>query len=305
MDTGGGNSKLTVCRDSVQLDDGSHVMRYYFGHVKSHVHIPLPSKTIRITKTTVDHKPIFWYKGSVKYDAKFNSGIWLVDGDEDPSKILNQDRRSWMWPGCAPHGRGISISRTGNRYDGDWTDGWREGQGDMFYRHDRGIDLYTGRWEKHQKHGVGAVLSGDWGPAMKIGQATLQLPNGDVYSGKFHSEYLTGSGTVMYSNGNVFEEKETGQQTHGSWTRPVLNADQTWSTPQQLGSNVSVQRLDETGGARYISKYATTPEDLAEFKLETDELCPTAVSSILYHTWYANFIKRKRESHSKKTMTLP
>eukprot|EP01034_Spumella_vulgaris_P023033 gene23033-29223_t len=158
--------------------------------------------------------------------------------------MLPQDRFSKIWSGYLPHGTGISVSATGNRYEGEWVDGMRDGEGFMFYNNTGGRDLYTGRWEKHNKHGsgfmeicagegwtrrcngtwyrnricgsavisypCGSSLTGIWGDHMLSGQGVLELPNGDKYTGEFHCEFLTGIGKVVYSNGDTFD----GEFTH-------------------------------------------------------------------------------------------
>jgi hypothetical protein len=85
--------------------------------------------------------------------------------------------------GAPADGRGIMVFNTGQRYDGDYRNGKRNGCGTMTFDENR---RYTGQFKDDQFEGLGI-----W-----------TLENGDRYIGEFHDNKCNGVGTFILKDGS-------------------------------------------------------------------------------------------------------
>eukprot|EP00961_Rhodomonas_salina_P052093 699210-Rhodomonas_salina.3 len=88
------------------------------------------------------------------------------------------------WKGSIKVETGVIRFSNGDRYDGDWAQGAKNGKG--IYTCGNGV-CYDGRWKDDMRHGVG----------------TCKYGNGDVYSGKWNRNQKHGEGTYAFHNGCV------------------------------------------------------------------------------------------------------
>ncbi|GAA6168839.1 MORN repeat-containing protein [Sessilibacter corallicola] len=84
--------------------------------------------------------------------------------------------------GNTPHGWGIYEWTSGSRYEGEFENGKRDGQGSMDYADG---SKYKGNWKSDKKDGIG----------------TFWNPRGDRFEGKFNSGLMTNNGTCYRRNG--------------------------------------------------------------------------------------------------------
>lgn len=84
-----------------------------------------------------------------------------------------------------PHGFGTYSYVDGNRYEGQWMDGIRQGKGTWSYVNG---DIYVGDWANGHKHGFGS-----W-----------TLTNGDRYEGQFFNDARNGKGTYYFATGDLY-----------------------------------------------------------------------------------------------------
>ncbi|MAP01856.1 MAG: hypothetical protein CMD01_03455 [Flavobacteriales bacterium] len=84
---------------------------------------------------------------------------------------------------------GFGIYSWADKYEGEWTDGKRNGKGTMHWSDGT---KYQGQWKEDKRHGQGIYTygEGEW--------------EGDVYSGEFKNDIFSGQGTYTTSNGKIF-----------------------------------------------------------------------------------------------------
>jgi len=110
----------------------------------------------------------------------------------------------------------------GSRYEGDWEDGEKHGQGTLTYA-DGGS--YEGEWENNLRHGYGvniwangARYSGNWRHNKKHGKGTLTYADGGRYSGEWKNDMRNGKGENTWSHGNHYEGSWINNEQHGQGT---------------------------------------------------------------------------------------
>jgi len=114
--------------------------------------------------------------------------------------------------------RGVSEYPDGRRYDGEWANGERNGQGSMSYPDG---DRYEGQWKDSLFHGQGTLVTKSG--TRREGQWELDLMNGkgieiNVRGFRFEGSYVngkrTGHGVMTWSDG---------ERREGDWTDGSLN----------------------------------------------------------------------------------
>jgi hypothetical protein len=96
-------------------------------------------------------KPDFFTNDYVQYN-KHEITLTVYADEKQISKIILK-RRSCISGDCL-NGYGVFISRSGERYEGNWKQGAREGRGICYYANG---DKYEGQWTDNQKHGEGKM----------------------------------------------------------------------------------------------------------------------------------------------------
>ena len=129
--------------------------------------------------------------------------------------------------GDTMNGYGVHVGEDGARYEGEWTNGERQGQG----MHSDGYGKYKGQWHEGKKHGQGvffhpsgAKYEGPYQDDMRHGKGVfafavkggnpsigLNWQGGDSYEGDFEEDCRHGHGTWRYADGRA----ETGQYAKG------------------------------------------------------------------------------------------
>mmetsp|Transcript_23918 Transcript_23918/g.40104 ORF Transcript_23918/g.40104 Transcript_23918/m.40104 type:complete len:763 (+) Transcript_23918:65-2353(+) len=116
------------------------------------------------------------------------------------------------------HGRGISTYANGDKYEGEYNNGLKEGRGKyIFAAVGNGQNaFYEGEWKTNKKsgHGIfvypnGAKYEGEWKDDQRHGVGTYTYPNGDVYTGQWARGLKHGNGTYFSAQNN--------SKFHGHW----------------------------------------------------------------------------------------
>ncbi|TNV82428.1 hypothetical protein FGO68_gene4340 [Halteria grandinella] len=109
-------------------------------------------------------------------------------------------------------GLGVKLYDNGDRYEGDFKDGKRNGAGT--YWHAASRDVYDGNWLNNQESGSGVLKFGDGG-----------LYEGEFSEGKFH-----GKGNYTYPDGRRYEGEWAGGKPHGQGVYYYTTGDKVYRT---------------------------------------------------------------------------
>ena len=144
--------------------------------------------------------------------------------------------------GDCVNGKGTMIYYSTQRYEGEFKDGKRDGQGTLFlplgriqqgtWRNDEIVSgtatfpdgtRYTGTWEFGYRHGKGELIYpdgrkyiGDFHAGHKHGQGKMVYPDGRVFTGEFKLGKRTGHGTMVYPGGRII----SGRFLNGEYLGP-------------------------------------------------------------------------------------
>ncbi|OQR80685.1 radial spoke head 10 family protein, partial [Thraustotheca clavata] len=124
---------------------------------------------LRHGQGTMKYSKFHVYEGSWKDDVKAGRGLmkWLDKGEYYEGEWLNDQQHGYgvqVWKCTQKEGRE-------NRYEGDFSNGVRDGYGIFFYANG---SRYEGHWEKNVKHGLGLMFFED----------------GTIYEGEFDNDKM-------------------------------------------------------------------------------------------------------------------
>lgn len=119
-------------------------------------------------------------------------------------------------------GAAVAHYPNGDKFDGVFKDGQRQGKGSYTYKNG---DVFEGYFDK-VKSGLGRVtyakggfFQGYFVDGKREGEGTFKYPNGDIYSGFWKAGKKHGKGTYVFA-GTKYEYKgewKNGQITTGTW----------------------------------------------------------------------------------------
>ena len=96
--------------------------------------------------------------------------------------------------------------KSGDRYEGQWKDGKRDGQGTWFFTNG---DRYEGQWKDNKQHGRGTHYfangnryESEWKRGERNVRLTWYFTNGDRYEGDWKDGKRDGQGAYYFSNGD-------------------------------------------------------------------------------------------------------
>eukprot|EP01051_Picozoa_sp_SAG22_P000536 SAG22_NODE_15_length_32914_cov_20.713546_10_plen_1879_part_00 len=217
-------------------------------------------------------------EGSCKYaNGAVYTGLWQEGLRHGEGEILHsnyseaflaRDIYRGGWKKDKMSGMGTYIEANGNRYDGIWANGQRQGRGTARYveegeryvgiwmrnlRHGRGRHyygdgtVYDGQWRNGCRDGNGkctytassdntaGVYTGQWRKDKKQGRGKFVFDNGDEYEGQWKNDLRQGQGICRYHSGEVYDgewREDVRQGTGGE--RGVLSDLPTNSLSQSL-----------------------------------------------------------------------
>lgn len=117
--------------------------------------------------------------------------LYRIDSDLPSTK----GQRAAMKKNSMKNDYRVFTYKSGDRYEGDWKDGKKDGQGIMYYADG---NKYEGRWKDDQKDGYGVYT---WS-------------NGDRFEGNFKNSIIEGPGRYFWLSGHWFE---------GLWSKGLMN----------------------------------------------------------------------------------
>jgi len=198
--------------------EGEGEMRYFSGNVyRGAWKNDLPEGRGLLTYPSGDQ-----YEGEFHRGAKEGAGIM---------RFANGDAFDGYWKDNRPEGMGtfnyhtgivyvgtfkngryhqngvLSSHKTGMKYEGEWKNGLRDGEGCMTYPDE---STYNGHWEGGMRHGTGSFqckregqYQGEWVHDLKEGHGTMEFLSGNVYSGTWRANQFHGTGKIIYSTGTI------------------------------------------------------------------------------------------------------
>jgi len=160
-------------------------------------------------------------QNGIKYKGKWSKDslgdqvtIEYPDGDVYKGKI---DKRTFE-----KDGKGILTLKSGEIYEGFFTQGSRNGEGTMKSLNGR---KFVGLWRNNERHGDGTIFfgeestcKGNWIDGVLQSQVRIKYDNGDVYLGEVDNESSlkrNGKGTLIYANKEMYIGDWEGDKKHG------------------------------------------------------------------------------------------
>lgn len=139
------------------------------------------------------------------------------------SKSYN-DKSSFSGEICSKTGKrwshGIFINRHSDKYDGEWVDDKRSGNGQ--YSWSSG-DIYDGEWKNGTMEGHGAFrwangdsYVGQWKSGRMDGHGIKTMANGDSYEGEWKNDKANGRGCKKFACGDKHEGEYKDDRRHGA-----------------------------------------------------------------------------------------
>lgn len=117
-------------------------------------------------------------------------------------------------------GRGLFITRAGDRYEGDWRAGQKHGFGR--YQYPSGA-VYEGQFVENEKQGYGRFVwpdgieyRGQWYAGEPHGAGSVALPGGATFEGRYDSgEVVAGNGIKVFPDGSRYFGQFRGGRREG------------------------------------------------------------------------------------------
>merc|ERR1711936_1469283 len=157
------------------------------------------------------------YEGEVN-EAKVpeGAGVFSYRGDDDHGRMTYDGD----WKNKAAHGYGVMKWQNGDRYEGDWVEGLRQGKGKYTCKASGGKydwnngDWYEGQWKSGLRHGHGLYVwkeknekyEGSWVEGVKDGTGKFSYANGDVFTGPYEGGNRHGQGQLVKADGEERNE---------------------------------------------------------------------------------------------------
>ncbi len=113
--------------------------------------------------------------------------------------------------GNCTNGNGVYLYNDGNKYDGDWKNGKKNGTGTQVFKKKK--EKYDGKWHNDKKHGKGKytykngeVYDGDWVNDHRNGKGTYSYKNGDRYEGDWVDNKRSGTGIFVKNYDKLYKK---------------------------------------------------------------------------------------------------
>lgn len=159
--------------------------------------------------------------------ATAKGGTALKNGKRAAIFLPNGSVYTGEWKDDVFHGIGELLYRNGNKYEGQFENGVRKGEG-VLYVPETATTLkesYRGAWKDGKRHGFGTewldngdAYEGEWVNGNRSGWGVLHLADGDRYEGEWFEGLQHGCGTHFEANGNKYTGGWEYGMKHGSGT---------------------------------------------------------------------------------------
>ena len=121
--------------------------------------------------------------------------------------------------GNCQNGKGTFQDSTGAKYDGDFKNGLKNGNGKMQYRNE---NIYTGNWVQNKRNGLGNIITkkgdqyiGNWNDDDFEGNGEYKWSNGQIYNGGWVKSKRSGKGKQIFENKCSYEGQWLNDEIYG------------------------------------------------------------------------------------------
>jgi hypothetical protein len=163
---------------------------------------------------------LFDGNGTMYYaDGRIEAGKWSLD-----KYIGSSEVSSGCVSGDCNNGFGTYISKSGDKYTGNFKNGKYSGAGTYVFT-------------------AGDTYNGDFVNGTYEGQGTYTFANGNKYVGEFSAGTYNGIGTLYYANGTT----KSGKFVNGEYQDVVINKTPpqiTWLTPEYTTTEATTENID-------------------------------------------------------------
>jgi hypothetical protein len=157
-------------------------------------------------------------------------------------KFTNGDKYEGDWEDGMKNGEGTLSYANGGRYKGEWVNDLRNGYGVNTWPNG---DRYEGDWKDNKKHGNGKYTyadggeyDGEWEDDMRNGEGVNTWADGSEYEGSWAHNGKHGQGKHTYPDGGTYEGEWWGNMRSGHGVNTWANGnryDGSWKRNQRNG----------------------------------------------------------------------
>eukprot|EP00744_Colponema_vietnamica_P009065 GILI01012909.1.p1 GENE.GILI01012909.1~~GILI01012909.1.p1 ORF type:complete len:388 (+),score=69.16 GILI01012909.1:148-1164(+) len=187
---------------------------------------------------------------NIKYNGEWRDGHRHGHGTLEFKRVtqLGPTLRGWRYTGEFKEdvfsGHGVMLlDLEGNRYTGNWTEGYRQGLG----KEEIGGDVYEGEFNNDLRNGKGTLSTREGlivectfvnGTAFDD-DGKIHFPDGALYRGAVRGTSRHGEGRMLFANGDVYDGEYRDDKRHGVGMIHFINGDAyqgTWAYDLMHGS---------------------------------------------------------------------
>ncbi len=124
-----------------------------------------------------------------------------------------------QWKNGERSGQGKYVSREGDMFEGEWKEDNLNGKGTSILING---NKYEGEWKDGTYSGYGTYIfsggvkfEGQWEDGDKSGKGEETYPNGDKYKGEWKNDKLNGHGTYFWPDGSRYENQYINGESNG------------------------------------------------------------------------------------------
>lgn len=177
-----------------------------------------------------------------------------------------------------PHGKGTRVWGKELRYEGDWVNGKRQGQGYMlFATHLEAGEIifeYTGQWKNDLYHGKGKLSDSGYqlekfggGHYINYDEVDYMYIYDDTYNGEFKNGLREGSGKYEFLLVNDETNKKLQITYQGEWKKGFMDGKGT------LTRSINDKTVKYTGGFIKSMKHGKGTETIWNKTAKTTKTC--------------------------------
>jgi formylglycine-generating enzyme required for sulfatase activity len=170
----------------------------------------------------------------------------------------NGDRYEGEWKDGQREGQGVMVFANGDRYEGEWKGDEMEGQGIYIFASG---NRYQGQVKAGRQDGYGVFINvsgsryeGEWKDDKKSGQGIMKVADGSIYNGEWKENRREGRGVMVFANGDRYEGEWKDDKREGQGIYVFTNGDRyegEWKADMREGQGVFI----DMEGDRYEGEW--------------------------------------------------